>query len=117
MKEGCELNFQALQDTLDVIGSKWRVQILCSICECGNHRFREIERSIPRLSTRMLARELKIMEGLGLLERTVHPTTPVTVEYRETEKCHTLIPIFDAMLEWGEKYGENSKYNKGDTAL
>lgn len=46
-KEVCEPNFQALQDTLDVIGSKWRVQILASICVGGNNRFREIERSIP----------------------------------------------------------------------
>lgn len=34
-KEVCEPNFQALQDTLDVIGSKWRVQILASICVGG----------------------------------------------------------------------------------
>lgn len=58
-KEVCEPNFQALQDTLDVIGSKWRVQILASICVGGNNRFREIERSIPGLTTRMLSRELK----------------------------------------------------------
>ena len=30
-----------------------------------------------------------------------------TVEYKETELCHTLIPIFDAMLAWGEKYGKS----------
>lgn len=107
MKERCDLNFQALQDTLVVIGSKWRVQILCSICECGNRRFRDIERSIPKLSTRMLSRELKIMESMGLVIRSVYPTTPVTVEYKETELCHTLIPIFDAMLAWGERYGKS----------
>lgn len=108
-KEVCEPNFQALQDTLDVIGSKWRVQILASICVGGNNRFREIERSIPGLTTRMLSRELKIMESLGLIVRTVYPSTPVLVEYKETELCNSLIPIFDSMLEWGEKYGANSK--------
>lgn len=108
-KKVCEPNFQALQDTLDVIGSKWRVQILASICVGGNNRFREIERSIPGLTTRMLSRELKIMETLGLIIRNVYPTTPVLVEYKETELCNSLIPIFDSMLEWGEKYGANSK--------
>lgn len=113
MDNKCNLNFQALQDTLDVINSKWRVQILCSICECGNHRFRDIERSIPKLTTRMLSRELKIMESMGLIIRSVYPTTPVTVEYKETDLCHTLIPIFDAMLEWGEKHGKSisTKYD------
>lgn len=111
-KEVCEPNFQALQDTLDVIGSKWRVQILASICVGGNNRFREIERSIPGLTTRMLLRELKIMESLGLIVRNVYPSTPVLVEYKETELCNSLIPIFDSMLEWGEKYGANSKQQK-----
>lgn len=107
MEEKCDLDFQALQDTIDVIGTKWRVQILCSICECGNRKFREIERSIPKLTTRMLSKELKEMEALGLITRTVYPTTPVSIEYKETELCHTLIPIFDAMLEWGRKYGKD----------
>ena len=55
----------------------------------------------------MLSRELKIMESMGLIIRSVYPTTPVTVEYKETKLCHTLIPIFDAMLTWGEKYGKS----------
>ena len=55
----------------------------------------------------MLSRELKIMESMKLIVRTVYPTTPVTIEYKETELCHTLIPIFDEMLVWGEKYGKS----------
>lgn len=102
-KEVCEPNFQALQDTLDVIGSKWRVQILASICVGGNNRFREIERSIPGLTTRMLSRELKIMESLGLIVRNVYPSTPVLVEYKETELCNSLIPIFDKHVGMGRE--------------
>lgn len=114
MEQKCDLDFQALQDTIDVIGTRWRVQILCSICECGNRKFREIERSIPKLTTRMLSKELKEMEALGLITRTVYPTTPISVEYKETELCHTLIPIFDAMLDWGEKYGKNRNIKNGN---
>ena len=57
----------------------------------------------------MLSKELKDMERLGLVTRTVTDTRPVMVEYKETELCHTLIPIFDKMLEWGEKYGATAK--------
>lgn len=114
MEQKCDLDFQALQDTIDVIGTRWRVQILCSICECGNRKFREIERSIPKLTTRMLSKELKEMEALGLITRTVYPTTPISVEYKETELCHTLIPIFDAMLDWREKYGKNRNIKNGN---
>ena len=114
MKDNDLFDFQALQDTIDVIGTKWRVQILCSITECGNHRFREIERSIPGLTTRMLSRELKTMELLGLVTRNVRPTTPVSIEYEETALTHTLIPIFDAMLVWGEKYGKSVRMKNSE---
>ncbi len=102
----CECpNFQALQDTLYVIGGKWRIHILYSIC-VGNRRFREIERSIPGLTTRMLSKELKSMEINGLITRTVHSTIPVTVEYEETEYCSSLVPVFEAMIEWGQRHRE-----------
>lgn len=98
-------DFQALQDTLHVIGGKWRIQILYSIC-MGNIRFREIERSIPGLTTRMLSKELKAMELNKLITRTVHPTTPVIVEYKETEYCTSLVPVFESMIEWRQKHRE-----------
>ena len=46
---------QALQDTIYVIGGKWKLPIINSICN-GNTRFRDIERSIPGLTSRMLSR-------------------------------------------------------------
>ncbi len=102
--DNCEQpDFQALQDTIYVIGGKWRLQILYSIC-MGNRRFREIERSISGITTRMLSKELKAMELNNLITRTVYPTTPVTVEYRETEYCTSLVPIFESMIEWGQKH-------------
>ena len=61
---------RALQDTIYVIGGKWRLPIINSICN-GNKRFREIERSIPGITTRMLSKELKEMEAKGAKKVTV----------------------------------------------
>jgi DNA-binding HxlR family transcriptional regulator len=52
---------QALQDTLYVIGGKWKLPIMNSLCN-GNTRFREIERGIPGITTRMLSKDLKELE-------------------------------------------------------
>src|ERR1700709_2235502 len=79
---------QALQDTIYVIGGKWKLPIINSICN-GNKRFREIERSIPGITTRMLSRELKEMEMNKLITRTVYPDSPVLVEYTVTEYCRS----------------------------
>ncbi|WP_299516322.1 helix-turn-helix domain-containing protein [Mucilaginibacter sp.] len=37
---------QALQDTIYMIGGKWKLPIINSLCN-GNKRFRDIKRSIP----------------------------------------------------------------------
>ncbi len=91
---------QALQDTIYVIGGKWRLPIINSICN-GNKRFREIERSIPGITTRMLSRELKEMELNKLITRTVYAGPPVLVEYESTGYCKSFGPVILAMIEWG----------------
>lgn len=94
---------QALQDTIYVIGGKWRLPIINSICN-GNKRFREIERSIPGITTRMLSRELKDMELNKLITRTVYSETPVLVEYESTDYCKTFGPVILAMIAWGKDH-------------
>jgi DNA-binding HxlR family transcriptional regulator len=96
---------QALQDTIYVIGGKWKLPIINSICN-GNRRFREIERSIPGITTRMLSRELKDMEANHLLKRTVIPTSLVTVEYSPTDYCHSFGDIILQMIKWGKDHRE-----------
>jgi DNA-binding HxlR family transcriptional regulator len=99
---------QALQDTIYVIGGKWKLPIINSICN-GNKRFREIERSIPGITTRMLSRELKEMELNKLISRTVHPGPPVLVEYESTDYCRTFGPLILTMIKWGIEHREKIK--------
>ena len=73
-----------VRDTLEVIGRKWTILILISLWE-GNKHFREIERSIPKLSTKVLAKELKEMEANKLITRTLINGSPVRTEYNATE--------------------------------
>ncbi len=96
---------RALQDTLYFIGGKWRIPIMNSICN-GNRRFREIERSIPGITTRMLSRELKEMEASKLVKRTVYPDTPVLIEYEPTEHCRSFGGVIAAMIDWGRLHRE-----------
>ena len=70
---------QALQDTIYVLGGKWRLPIINSICN-GNKRFREIQRSIPNITTRMLSRELKAMELNNIIKKTVQKDSLVMTD-------------------------------------
>jgi len=94
---------QALQDTIYVIGGKWKLPIINSLCN-GNKRFRDIERSIPGITTRMLSRELKEMEANKLVKRTVTPNTPVMVEYTVTSYCRSFGDIILEMIKWGKQH-------------
>lgn len=77
--------------------------IINSICN-GNKRFREIERSIPGITTRMLSRELKELEANKLITRTVYDTTPASVEYKSTDFCKTFGPVILEMIKWGKQH-------------
>ncbi len=103
MKRDQAEELMALQDTLYFIGGKWRLPIINSICT-GNRRFREIERSIPGITTRMLSKELKDMELNKLVKRNVYSETPVLVEYEPTEYCRTFGKIIQEMINWGRAH-------------
>ncbi|SDG11436.1 winged helix-turn-helix transcriptional regulator [Epilithonimonas hungarica] len=94
---------RALQDTLYFIGGKWRIPVINSLCN-GNKRFREIERSIPGITTRMLSKELKDMELNKLVKRNVYPDIPVLIEYEATEYCRTFGKIIGEMINWGREH-------------
>lgn len=107
---------QALQDTIYVIGGKWKLPIINSICN-GNKRFREIERSIPGITTRMLSRELKEMEANQIIVRTVTPTSPVMVEYTASDYCHSFADIILEMIKWGKDHRERLRSQMSGSVL
>lgn len=96
----CMPSILPIRDTLDVIGGKWSILILISIKE-GNMHFREIERSIPKLSSKVLSKELKELETNKLITRTIIDDFPVRTEYEITEHAKTLKNVIDAMYDWG----------------
>jgi DNA-binding HxlR family transcriptional regulator len=99
---------RALQDALYVVGGKWKLPIVQSIC-AGNHRFRDIERSIPDITTRMLSKELKELELNGIISRTVHADIPVTVLYEPTGYSKVYGPIILAMIEFGRVHQQKMR--------
>jgi len=94
---------QALQDTIYVIGGKWKLPIINSLCN-GNRRFMDIERSIPGISPRMLSRELKELEANQIIRRTVDPDTPGIAEYFATDYCYSFSDIILEMIKWGKNH-------------
>lgn len=93
----------SLREVLEIIGGKWAMPIIYILSK-GTLRFKEIEKSIEGINTRMLVKELKNMEANGIITRAVFATVPPTVEYTLTKKGHKLIPSITALHNWGKEF-------------
>ena len=93
-----------VETTLSLIGNKWQVLILRDLVLNGTMRFKELQRSIGKISQKVLTSNLRTMEDAGLVHREVFPEVPPRVEYSLTETGRTLKPVLDALWAWGEDY-------------
>lgn len=93
--------------TLSIIGGKWKMLILWHLGKQGTKRFGELKALMPGITQRMLVNQLRELESHLIIHREVYPVVPPKVEYSLTENGRSLIPILDAMYEWGKDYIEN----------
>ena len=96
----CIEQMQPIRDALDVISGKWKVLILTAIMQ-GNRRFTEIERSIPKINPKALAKELKDLEDHQLITRQVRDDETFLIEYVATDYARTLKDVMMALHAWG----------------
>ncbi|HCW52289.1 MAG TPA: MarR family transcriptional regulator [Clostridium sp.] len=98
--------------TIDVIKSKWTPIIIIEIGNSEVIRYGELKRGIPNINERVLVRQLRELEKHQLIKRKVYDEVPPKVEYSLTEIGKTLVPILDALGEWGKKYNKHTGYGE-----
>jgi DNA-binding HxlR family transcriptional regulator len=87
--------------TTRIMGGKWKARIVWALTRNEVLRFSELRRSCPPISDRILSKELKELEGCGLVSRTEYAIVPPRTEYRLTSLGRTLEPVMAAMADWG----------------
>ena len=87
----------------DIIGAKWTALLLHDLSE-GPRRFSELERACPGISPRTLSERLRQLEHDEIVERHSYAEVPPRVEYELTAKGESLLPIIDAMREFGHAW-------------
>lgn len=107
-----ELPACPVETTLALIGNKWQVLILRDLSLNGTMRFKELQRSIGKISQKVLTSNLRAMEDAGIVHREVFAEVPPRVEYSLTETGASLKPVLDAMWAWGERYKEMLQKNQ-----
>ena len=93
----------SIGDTMDVLRSKWTVEILTAIL-CGNTRFKDILTAIHGMSDKVLTERLRQMVDDRLIERHECRGYPPRVEYSLTDHGKRLYVIVYQMTEWGTEH-------------
>jgi DNA-binding HxlR family transcriptional regulator len=97
--------------TLKILGGKWRLLIINYLLT-GKKRYGELRRLIPQISEKMLIQELRALEQVGMVERTVTPHSPPIVDYALTPEGLQLQTIVDVVYNWGQEYLMRNKASK-----
>lgn len=95
--------------TVRLIGSKWKLLILRNLIYKGEQRFGDFIKTIPAISKKVLTDDLRALERDGLIEREVFAEIPPRVVYSLSQLGKTLIPVFNAMYDWGTDYKNSSE--------
>jgi DNA-binding HxlR family transcriptional regulator len=90
-----------VRETASLLERRWQLSIIYAAVT-GALRFNEFADVVAGISPRMLAERLRDLESAGLIERTVLPTSPPTVEYRLTARGRRLGPVIEAMRAYAE---------------
>jgi DNA-binding HxlR family transcriptional regulator len=87
---------------IKMIEGKWKIDILCEL-GAASRRFGRLRQSIPAISEKMLAQQLRELEADGLVARKVYSESPAKVVYSLTERGATFNTSAGALCRWGEQ--------------
>jgi DNA-binding HxlR family transcriptional regulator len=82
------------------IGEKWTMLVVTALADTEVLRFSELRRRVEGVTQKMLTQTLRALERDGVVTRTVHPTVPVTVEYRLTPLGRGLAGTVEVLRRW-----------------
>ncbi len=105
-----------LSKAIEIIGGKWKLQILCVLKSDGPIRYSELKKKVHGITNTMLTSSLKELETDGLVNRKQYNVMPLRVEYSATEMVDDLIPILIQLGKWAKKVSQSGKVDvAGDT--
>ncbi|MBL0370486.1 helix-turn-helix transcriptional regulator [Rhizobium sp. KVB221] len=87
-----------LAKCMGLLSGAWTPNIIWYLSQ-GPRRFSELRADIPTISSKVLSTRLKELEGRGILNRQVMPTSPPSVEYALTPLGGELMPAIEAIVD------------------
>ncbi len=89
--------------TLQIVGGRWKGIVIWNLKE-SSMRFSELKKTLVTINDKMLSQVLKELETQGVVSRKVYEVIPPKVEYSLTDEGKKLLPIMQAMSDYGQKF-------------
>lgn len=88
---------------MEIIGGKWKSYLIFLVHQ-GVRRPGDLQRAVPSATRRVLNLQLRELEFHGIIKRVIYPELPPKVEYYLTEFGTSILPVVEAMDNWGAGY-------------
>ena len=108
MKTKDELPACPVATAVSLIGGKWKLLILRNL-KARPWRFNELLRDLDGISQKVLTDSLRQMIDDGLTYRHDYRELPPKVEYGLTDLGRKMLPIIDALADFGNYYQSVAK--------
>jgi DNA-binding HxlR family transcriptional regulator len=89
-----------IAQALEILGDRWTLLIIRDMLT-GTTHFNDMERGLPRISRGLLARRLRQLQDVGVIEKRINSSGRKTTEYHLTQAGHELREVINALLSWG----------------
>ena len=103
MKTKDELPACPVATAVALVGGKWKLLILRNL-RGRPWRFNELQRDLEGISQKVLTDSLRQMMDDGLVYRQDYQELPPRVEYGLTDLGREMLPILDALANFGNYY-------------
>lgn len=100
-----------LEYGMELFGGKWNSRIICVLAAMEPLRYSALRQEMGNITDAVLASTLKELVNNDIVKRTSYDEIPPRVEYRLTEKGHSVVPILQSICRWsGAFYRDESEH-------
>ena len=90
----------ALTAALAAIGGRWKLFVVYRLAD-GPRHFAALRRSLPDVSAKVLAQQLRELQADGLVSRERSGPVPALVHYALTSHGRSVLPVAEEIRRWG----------------
>jgi len=90
----------ALTAALAAIGGRWKLFVVYRLAD-GPRHFAALRRSLPDVSAKVLAQQLRELQADGVVSRERSGPVPACVHYALTPHGRSVLPVAEEIRRWG----------------